>query len=97
MSVTLEMGVPDGWVRAGPPVPEGQYASFSSHELDGRHVYLFGFLRGQPGIWRSERRVRMPFLHVLRLEFVADLARGPHEMDVQRPTGRRRVRISLQR
>lgn len=59
--------------------------SISSDEASGRQVYLFGFVDGRPGVWRSELGIdrATPTTRVIEstnFVFLADLERGPYEL-----------------
>ena len=42
------------WSAGGHMTRDCYIGSLSSHPATGREVYLFGWINGQPGVWRSE-------------------------------------------
>jgi hypothetical protein len=72
------------WVQVGAHGKDDAPGSFSSEEERGRQVYVFGWLNGEPGVWRSKAGadiessvVRAVFSE--RMEKLSDLSE-PYEM-----------------
>jgi hypothetical protein len=98
--VLFEVRSSAGWTRVGSVSDVEPPGSFSSLEPTGRQVYMFGWYDERPGVWRSHGGVdsENPAVRAITttgFDQLADLAAGPHEMDVWLAAGRRRVRFTL--
>lgn len=100
-TVLMEIKHPTGWsqlAQLGPDAPPG---SVSSESPAGREIYLFGFVEGTPGVWRSVFGTDVAegshrTIYSIELELLADLRSGPHELPVhQANVGDITLRFSL--
>jgi hypothetical protein len=78
--VVLEFDAPEGWRRLG-SVSDAEPPGSISSDGPPRQVYLFGWLDGSPGVWRSVAGidVETPAIRevsTLGLERLADLSDG---------------------
>lgn len=95
--IAVQIGVAGGEFVPLSEVPAGGTpGSISSHEPDGRRVYLFGWLEGEPGVWESHG-VDVDLADAVRLVAPAHLERlstlaEPFELDT---TSRHGVRCRL--
>lgn len=94
----MELHTDDGWKQVGPPAyPDLPPGSFSSDEPTGREVFMFGWVKGEPGVFRSKGGVDIedPFQRTIvtqGLERLSDLSM-PYEMVLVRPSGLVRLRF----
>lgn len=89
------------WKRIAALAEMEPCGSVTSHDPDGRQVFLFGWLDSMPGVWRSVggldvsndavREVRP----ALGLERLADLTTGPFERSLVAGAGTVRARWRL--
>lgn len=99
--ITMSIRHPDGeWKQVGEPVtPQSKPGSFSSEDAIGRHVFLFGWIDHQSGLWRSMRGWDFE-LDMMRsivsenLILISNLEK-PFTMTIQRSYGP--VRVSIER
>lgn len=52
--VVVELLAAEGWRRVGGACDVEPPGSISTENVGQRHVWLFGFVDGEPGLWRSE-------------------------------------------
>jgi hypothetical protein len=88
------------WRRMGALAEMEACGSVTSHDPDGRQVFLFGWLDGSPGVWRSVGGIDMANdafreVHTLGLERLADLTTGPFERPLVTQAGTVRARWRL--
>lgn len=99
-SVALELHNGTRWMPAGSVDEYAPPGSLSSAEPAGRQVYVFGFIDGTAGVWRSigGADIETPAARAIisaALVVLSDLAQ-PCELNItRRDGGALRVRLSL--
>lgn len=97
--VRAEVQVKGRWVPVGTVTRDTPLGSMSDTGAR-REVFVFGFIDGVPGVWRStggidvERGTERAIFGT-GLERLADLTEGPYEREVDRRGRRVRVRWSV--
>lgn len=88
------------WADAG-AVPESQAGSLSSDDPAGRQLFIFGWLDGVPGVWRSEsgadlERGSIRLVLSDGVTRLADLSGGGwHELAIRRGADSIQVRFAV--
>lgn len=96
--VVLEAHGSPTWLPVGFPLTQDDApASVTSDEPDGRQVYLFGWIAGAAGVWRSAAGIDVADSAV-RVIASLDLRRlstldEPYELLIYRPAGLRLLRV----
>lgn len=90
MKLTVMGHIGHQWRTLGVLTPESRPGSMSSIDPDGRQVYLFGWINGEAGVWRSDVGVDVEdhdlrLISTSKLSLVANPRYGPVEMVWNRP------------